>query len=368
MLSNSTSGTISSTGDSPGALGISRRHARASRAHEPLENLANNGRHNWSRDLSALRGSLKLHTTEVARALLGDPNPSLSSRRELRYGRKGSLSVALTGPEAGLWYDYETGQGGDLLALIRREHRSSFPDALAWARAFVGDVDIPASVPAPRPAPKAERVDQELANIERAQAIWRASVPITGTPAATYLQQARGIDPGIEPWPADLRFHPQCPFKGQMLPAMVALFRDIRTGQPCGIHRTALKPDGSGKAFDDAKAMLGRARDAVIMLDPFDAVELGVAVCEGIESALSARHSPAQWLRPMWACGSAGAIARFPVLGGVEVISVFADGDATGRRAARALCQRYDCAGLEFDLYEPQSDAADANTILRGAT
>ncbi|MFN8708629.1 MAG: toprim domain-containing protein, partial [Planctomyces sp.] len=185
--------------------------------------------------------------------------------------------------------------------------------------------------------------------------------------AAKYLIDVRGIDPGIEPWPADLRFHPQCPFKGQMHPAMIALFRDIHTGQPCGIHRTALKPDGSGKAFDDAKAMLGRSRDAAIMLDAFDTVELGIAVCEGIESALSARYSPKLWLRPMWACGSVGAIRKFPVLPGVETISVFADGDATGRGAARALCQRYEIAGLDFDLYEPESDKADANTILRGA-
>jgi hypothetical protein len=273
----------------------------------------------------------------------------------------------ISGPKAGLWHDHEAGEGGDLLALIQREHRSSFPDALAWARAFVGDVDMPPPVRAPRPTPKAVPGEDELANIKRASAIWRASAPITGTPAAAYLLDARGIDPGIEPWPVDLRFHPLCPFKGQLVPAMVALLRDIRTGQPCGIHRTALKPDGTGKAFDDAKAMLGRARDAAIMLDPFDTVELGIAVCEGIESALSARYSSALWLRPMWALGSAGAVERFPVLGGVETISVFADGDASGRKKARTLCARYEAAGLEFNLLEPESDGLDANDILRGA-
>lgn len=319
------------------------------------------------RDLEALREALKCRAAEVAHAVLGDPNASLSSRREIRFGRKGSLSIAIAGPKAGLWHDHEAGEGGDLLALIQRERRSSFPDALAFARAVVGDVEMPTPVRAPRPTPKVVPSYDEIANIERASAIWRASGPMTDTPAGAYLLDARGIDPGIEPWPADLRFHPQCPFKGQFVPAMVALLRNIRTGQPCGIHRTALKPDGSGKAFDDAKAMLGRARDAAIMLDPFDTVELGIAVCEGIESALSARYSRALWLRPMWALGSAGAVARFPVLPGVEAISVFADGDATGRRAARTLCQRYELAGLEFDLYEPESDAADANSILRGA-
>lgn len=319
------------------------------------------------RDLGALRDALKYRAAEVAQAILGDPNPALSSRRDLRYGRRGSLSIAVTGAKAGLWHDHEAGVGGDLLALILREHRGSFPEAVAWAWAFVGDErDVPTAVKAQRTSLKAVPEDDELANVERASAIWRASGPLTDTPASTYLTNARGIDPGSEPWPVDLRFHPRAPFKGQHVPALVALLRDIRTGDPCGIHRTALKPDGSGKAFDDAKAMLGRARDAAIMLDPHDQVELGLALTEGIESALSARFNPALWLRPMWACGSAGAIARFPVLGGVEVISVFADGDATGRQAARTVCQRYEAAGLEFELLEPESDADDANSILRG--
>lgn len=320
------------------------------------------------RDLGALREALKHRAAEVAQAILGDPNQALSSRREVRFGRKGSLSVAVSGPKTGLWHDHEVGEGGDLLSLIQREHRGSFSEAISWAHAFVGDVgDEPPPVSAPRTPLRAVPGDDELANIDRALVIWRASGPLTGTPAAAYLTHARGINPGSEPWPVDLRFHPQCPFKGQTVPAMVALLRDIKTGSPCGIHRTALKADGSGKAFADAKAMLGRARDAAVMLDPFDSVELGIAVCEGIESGLSARFSPAVWLRPMWVCGSAGAIARFPVLGGVEVISVFADGDATGRRAARTLCERYELAGLEFDLYEPESDDADANSVLRGA-
>ena len=45
----------------------------------------------------------------VARELLGEPNPKLSKRNELRYGTNGSLSVDL---EKGVFFDFECNQGG----------------------------------------------------------------------------------------------------------------------------------------------------------------------------------------------------------------------------------------------------------------
>ena len=99
---------------------------------------------------------------------------------------------------------------------------------------------------------EADKRDSEAAaqRVARAMDLWTASRPPQGTLAETYLA-GRGL---ALPAGADaLRFHPACPFRladgtSARLPAIVALMRDIRTDQPCGIHRTALKPDGSGKA------------------------------------------------------------------------------------------------------------------------
>jgi putative DNA primase/helicase len=55
----------------------------------------------------------------VAIALLG--NPASCSRRELRFGRRGSMALRLDGAKRGHWYDHERGSGGDLLHLIARE-------------------------------------------------------------------------------------------------------------------------------------------------------------------------------------------------------------------------------------------------------
>lgn len=65
----------------------------------------------------------------VARQLLGDPNPKLSSQQELRYGTNGSLSVDL---DKDTWYDHEREEGGGVLKLITRQ--TGRPDAAEWMR------------------------------------------------------------------------------------------------------------------------------------------------------------------------------------------------------------------------------------------
>ena len=63
----------------------------------------------------------------VARALLGEPTSR--TRAELRYGRRGSLSVRL---DTGAWFDHEAGEGGGVVALVERERRCSTREALEW--------------------------------------------------------------------------------------------------------------------------------------------------------------------------------------------------------------------------------------------
>ena len=64
---------------------------------------------------------------DVAVALLGEP--SSRTGRELRYGRRGSLSVDLAG---GRWFDHEAGEGGGVVELVTREHGGDTAAAMAW--------------------------------------------------------------------------------------------------------------------------------------------------------------------------------------------------------------------------------------------
>jgi hypothetical protein len=145
-----------------------------------------------------------------------------------------------------------------------------------------------------------------------------------------------------------IRFHPKLKFEGVFVGAMVALFRDVASNEPCGIHRTFL--DREGRKHD--RKMLGRAKGAAIKLDADEGVTFGLHIGEGIETCLSARLAG---FRPVWAVGSAHAIATFPVLPGIEAITMLGelnDGGAN-HRAAQACAARWIEAGREAFIVEP---------------
>jgi len=166
---------------------------------------------------------------------------------------------------------------------------------------------------------------------ELARRIWIESRDPRGSPVETYLRH-RGVRLPDEPV---IRYHPRCPRTGGPLPAMLALMTVPETGEPCGVHRTFLQPDRSGKApIDKPKMMLGSA-GVIRLAEP---ICEGLGLAEGIETALSVAQRIG-W-RPVWAAGTRGGIERFPVLPG-HCLTVFADGDAPGMTAARACAARW---------------------------
>ena len=58
-------------------------------------------------------------------------------------------------------------------------------------------------------------------------------------------------------------------------------------------------------------------------------------------------------LRPVWACGGAGTLATLPVLGGIEALTIAADRDTPGMRAAEACAERWRPAGREVSIVPP---------------
>lgn len=186
-------------------------------------------------------------------------------------------------------------------------------------------------------------------------AIWRNSRPLADSIAETYLR-SRGVRCGGDA----LRFHPSCPFRKERHPAVVALMVDAVTNEPRGVHRTALLPDGSGKAAP-GKMMLGAAKGAVVKLSADEDVTLGLAIAEGIETAL------ATGFRPIWACLSAGTMAAFPVLNGIECLSIFADRDHAGMVAANTCGRRWHEAGVEVHILAPPDVGTDFADFRGGA-
>src|SRR5262249_48882181 len=141
-----------------------------------------------------------------------------------------------------------------------------------------------------------------------------------------------------------LRWHPRCPFDGGTKPCVLARYTTTLGNKPLGIWR---------RPIDGAKPRaLGPTAGCVIRLWHDDAVEHGLVLGEGVETTLAAAtriEHRGTLLQPAWAAGSAGNIAKFPVLAGVEALTLLIDNDESGAgQSAGEECRvRWEAAGAE---------------------
>ena len=88
-------------------------------------------------------------------------------------------------------------------------------------------------------------------------------------------------------------------------------------------------------------------------------------LAEGIETGLAACQLG---LRPVWALGSAGTIGAFPVLSGVECLTILAEQGEASAKATEACGNRWHSARREV-LVNRSKIGSDLNDALqlRGA-
>ncbi|MER9965579.1 toprim domain-containing protein [Mesorhizobium sp. M0060] len=194
--------------------------------------------------------------------------------------------------------------------------------------------------------------------IEAARRLWRESVDPRGTLVQQYLR-ARGLIVPDEVAGRTIRFHPACPWEGGLcVPAMITRFSPIENdldpeAPPTAIHRTRIKPDGSGH---DGKKMLGSVAGQCIKLSPDENVAEGLHLAEGVETSLALWQRG--W-RPIWAAATAGIMRAFPVLAGVECLTLAADHDHTGLSAAQECAERWAAASKEVFIKWPPDVGRD---------
>lgn len=232
-----------------------------------------------------------------------------------------------------------------------------FCDILAAAGVLGGDYR------APDPADFAKRTAEAKVQAGRradaARNVWNETQPINDTPAEVYLR-GRGISC---PLPNRLRFHPQCWHgpSGARFPALVAL---VEGGEGFAVHRTFLRPDGSGKAglAGGDKLMLGATAGGAVRLSGGAS---RLAVAEGIESALSLLCGLLAGPAQVWAALSTSGLRSLRLPEQIGQLVIAGDGDQPGREAVHALANRADALGWRVSLIDP-GDGADFNDILTG--
>lgn len=266
-----------------------------------------------------------------------------------------SLAVELGGRKRGVWLDHANDSDrGDALDLVKACLGGSMAEAILWSERWLGLA--PGELPIPQRTTVRTSPDSSPPTWPK---IWRRAQPIAGTLAERYLT-TRGLA-FADPHGAVLRFDPRrCRLapgsddKFEHHPALLAIVRNVHRGAPCGLHNIFLRPDGSDRLRDKkGKTTTGRIAGGAVMLSPFDDVTGGLTVAEGIETAISLLMDD---LAPAWALCGASNLAKFPILAGIEAITVAADTGAAGQVAAREVAARWHKAGRETRIVPPAAD------------
>ena len=201
----------------------------------------------------------------------------------------------------------------------------------------------------------ADRADKEK-RTRQALEIWRRCVPASGTLVEMYLR-ARSI---TIPVPVSIRYLPDARHKatGLVLPAMVAGVQDC-AGRVVAIHRTYLRSDGTGKAgVREPKLALGPVAGGAVRLALAGSK---VAVCEGIESALSFQQATGV---PTWAALSVFGVCSLALPKEISAVVLGPDGDDPGDRAAVDAARRFVREGRRARIARPPH-GLDWNDVLR---
>ncbi len=192
-----------------------------------------------------------------------------------------------------------------------------------------------------------------------AQTIWREAVDPCGTPVEAYLKNR------CHSFPRELageviRYHRTMQLGGRPVGGMVVLIRDLTSDEPCGVQRTFLDRDGR----KIKRLSLGRMGYGAAKLDPDAAVSTGLVIGEGVETCISAYLGG---FRPVWSVISAGGIATFPLLPGIEGVTILGENDANNANwiAASSCERRWRSAGRDF-MFVDTLGVGDFNDVWMG--
>lgn len=213
----------------------------------------------------------------------------------------------------------------------------------------------------PQARPAAPEPDRRGAR-EAALRLWRSASPITtSTPAGAYLKR-RGC---ALPHPnGDLRWVPNHRHpSGWAGPTMVGLVTNAETAAPMTLHMTWIRPDGGGKAPVERPRLLWRGlpkSGGVCRLWPDETVTLGLAVAEGVETALTASVG----FGLAWATIDASNLKTLPILSGIA-LTIAVDNDPAGIAAAEVCAARWAEAGSEVRLWRAPTPGHDFNDFAQ---
>lgn len=312
-----------------------------------------------------------LHRDILGNAIQWKGQPTKITSREARWGKLGSFSLILQGPNAGTWCNFEEGdKGRDLLSLYMTTYGLGFKEAIIELAKNCG-LDVNYSHKRSTVEMASIKKEQHLIEINRQQKIKNAQleyskgVATQGTLAEKYLKN-RGLKA-----PEDFRFREKMkhPDTGKQTPALIAPIRN-KDNSIQGIIRIFLNKDAEklNETFVNAlgienkvvnKANLGPLTGGAVVVNKGH-LPGTVYLAEGIETALSI--AAARPLETVMASLSASQLSQVPIPLGMRHIVLCADNDGAHAQTYKAIIkavQKYTEQGCKVSIALPERISGD---------
>ncbi|KJV51937.1 toprim domain protein [Orientia tsutsugamushi str. Gilliam] len=251
-----------------------------------------------------MRDAIAYRAETIACDLLGDPNKRLSRYGKIRWGDTGKIQVTTEGKYAGKWYDFSTGEKGDLLSLFKRERGYSFFEAKEYLKSMVGMSNISQRYQRPPKTDDSQQYTQqpESVKIANVQNLYERSSRIHGyeidtSPSAEveivkkYLEN-RGITFDKSTASSDLKasilFDTQT---RENYTAFTAFARNSK-GEITGVQAVYLNLAGDKANISINRRSFGKISGSFITIAKRNANDLNITIiAEGAETALSLQQS-----------------------------------------------------------------------------
>lgn len=253
-----------------------------------------------------------------------------------------------------VWNCRQCAKGGKVFDLVMHVDDCTFAEAIETLAG--GKIERPQVNQEP---PRKRRTDDRWM-LTLANRIWKETEDLPAF-VVDWIAERRGFDIDDVPDHGGLRWHPECPWGTGTKPCIVARYTDTITNEQKGIWRRPLT--------GEKPMTLGACGGCVIRLWPDDAVTQGLVLGEGVETTLAAAtliHHNNTLLQPAWAAGSRGNMGKFPVLNGIEALTILVDNDANGagQQDAAECRDRWIAAGREVEMLAP-TRFKDFNDVTR---
>ncbi|MBD1576967.1 conjugative transfer relaxase/helicase TraI [Vibrio sp. S11_S32] len=229
--------------------------------------------------------ALQPYTESLFTHYLGQPNQSKSTKDHLSFGIGNSLTkVSLTGEFRGFYKNWDTGERGNLINLIKNIEDISFKDAIEKAENLLSEPDKFGIIKNDNNELLINTMPAQLSKLkEYAIHYNKTSTPIKDTPADTYLTN-KGINTNNI---NSVSFNPSV-YSSESKnthPAMIATYID-KNNNAQAVEVTYLKDNGELADLNVNKRILGDKSKHLIEINKESELYPAVII-EGTENALS---------------------------------------------------------------------------------